>query len=105
MPTFAIRAIDKPDSLELRARTRPVHLEHLAAFAPQIVAAGALLDEDGSNPIGSLLIVEMPSLSKVEEFVAADPYAMVRLFQQVEIRPIRVVYPAPQQVPAIEGIE
>lgn len=94
MPTYSIRALDKAGRAGLRALTRPVHLDHLAVHSGQIIAAGALLDDDGAGPVGSLLIVDMPSRPDVERFMEADPYFGAGLFESIEIRQIRLVYPS-----------
>lgn len=93
MPTYLIRAMDKPEHVHVRAKTRPIHLEHLAAVSDQIIAAGAVLDDDGETPIGSVLIVELPSLTDAQRFLRADPYSQAGLFAHIEIRGIRMVHP------------
>ena len=93
MPHFAIHCIDKPDSRELRAATRPVHLEHLHALGDAILAAGPLLDGEG-NPIGSLLIIDFPDRKAAIQFAADDPYALAGLFASVAVTAWRKVLPA-----------
>jgi uncharacterized protein YciI len=94
VPTFSIRAIDKGGSIQLRAATRPKHLEHLAAHSSQIIVAGALLDEIGQHPVGSLLVVEAATASEVRTLMEADPYFKAGLFESVEFSLIRLVYPS-----------
>lgn len=94
MPTFAIRAIDKSRAVQLRSDTRPSHLQHLARHASCIVAAGAILDPERDLPIGSLVVVLMETAEEVEAFLHEDPYFKVGLFAEVDIRPMRMVYPA-----------
>ena len=38
---FAIMALDKPGSVQVRADHRPAHLEHLDRFAAKLLAGGA----------------------------------------------------------------
>jgi uncharacterized protein YciI len=90
VPLFSLVCIDKPDSLALRQSTRPRHLDYMDATGV-VRLGGPLLDPQGENPIGSLLIVEADDLAAVEAFAAADPYAQAGLFERVEIRPYRVV--------------
>ena len=64
MPLFAITCRDKPDALETRLATRPVHLDYLKG-STGLKLAGALLGDDG-NPVGSLLIVEAEDPASVD---------------------------------------
>ena len=93
---FALDCTDKPDAFELRAATRPAHLEYLNRLAAQLMLAGPV-SADG-KPVGSLLIIEAESQQAAEEFVAADPYALAGLFAQVRVRPFRVVFQDGKQV-------
>ena len=45
---YLVYVKDKPDSLELRTELRPVHLAYLEANQEKLLAAGALLEDDGS---------------------------------------------------------
>ena len=85
---FALICTDKPAGLELRAATRPAHLDYLKAHAGQVVHGGAMLDADG-KPCGSLLLLDMPDRAAVERFAANDPYAQAGLFEAAVIRPLR----------------
>jgi uncharacterized protein len=93
MPHFVIRALDKPNSLDLRLANRPLHLDHARSIGDALFVAGPLLDTAGDKPIGSLIIVEMATLADVEAFAAADPYAIAGLFASVEIIPWRRALP------------
>ena len=82
---FIIRAYDKPDSAALRAETRQAHLAYLAPHAPRVLAGGALLSDDGSNALGSLIIFDTEDRAEAEALAANDPYAQAGLFERVEI--------------------
>jgi uncharacterized protein len=88
---FAIYALDKTGSTELRAATRPTHLAYLDGLVSQLVLAGPLLNDAG-QAIGSLLVIEAENQAAVETLAAADPYAQAGLFESVTIRPYRAVY-------------
>ncbi len=89
---FAIRALDKPDSLQLRKDTRAAHLEYLADFTTPV--GGPLLDTDG-NMCGSLLLLEADSLDAAQAFAEGDPYRKAGLFESVEIHEfMKVAWPA-----------
>jgi uncharacterized protein len=89
---FSIRCIDRTDAGSLRADTRPQHLEYLKSLGGRIVAAGPMLAEDEATPVGSLLIVEGPDRAGAEQLAAQDPYRLVGLFAETEIRPFRLVF-------------
>jgi len=92
MPYFAIHCIDKPDSSELRAATRPEHLAHVGAVVDKVLVAGPLLDLDG-KPMGSLLIIDFEERKDAVAFAAADPYALAGLFASVAVTAWRKVLP------------
>ena len=87
---FAVYALDKENSLEIRMETRERHLAYL--MNSPLVFAGPLLDEEG-NMCGSLIVLEMEDVSQVEEFTENDPYAIAGLFESVEIRRFVKAFP------------
>lgn len=93
MAYFAIHCIDKPGSTDLRAATRPEHLNYINAVADQIVASGPLLGLDGA-PMGSLLIIDFADRRAAIQFAADDPYALAGLFASVAVTAWRKVHPA-----------
>ena len=90
---ISLYCIDNPDSLELRMKCRPDHVAYLVKHADIIVYAGPLLDDAASNPIGSLLIIEVPRREFADDFSLNDPYTQAGLFAEVSIRPICQVFP------------
>ena len=93
MPHFLIQGWDKPNAQELRAATRPAHLEHVGSGRVKVVIAGPMLTEDG-QPLGSMLVVEAESRAAAEAFAQADPYARAGLFERIDILAWRQVIPA-----------
>ena len=90
---FVLTCLDKPNSASLRAETRPAHLDFIRARIKQVSVAGPILAEDEKTPIGSMLIVNLPSRAEVDRFLADDPYGRAGLFQSVTVRPFRKVFP------------
>ncbi len=90
---FAIINHDKPDSLELRMKTREVHLDYLRGAGDALLVAGPILTDDGETPIGSVVIVEADSLEAAKAFAAGDPYAEAGLFRSSTVVPWRKVFP------------
>jgi hypothetical protein len=90
---FAILNHDKPDSVDLRMKVRETHLEFLRAAGSKLMTAGPILSEDGSKPIGSLVIIEADDINAARAFAAADPYAKAGLFASSTVWPWRLVFP------------
>lgn len=91
---FAIMAHDKPNHLDLRMKTRPVHLQWLEKTDTKLTYAGPLLSDDGQTFIGSLIVAEFDSLDAARAFQKSDPYTQAGLFERVTVMPTRKVFPA-----------
>ena len=87
---FAIYALDKENSIELRMNTREAHLAYL--IDSPLVFAGPLLDDEGIM-CGSLIVLEMDNISQVKNFADNDPYAVAGLYKNVEIRHFVKAFP------------
>jgi len=88
MPLYVLVCNDKPDSLDLRMKTREAHLAYVRGQAHRLKLAGPLLDAAG-DMAGSLLILEADSLEEAQAFTAADPYNQAGLFAQVQVLPFK----------------
>ena len=86
---YIIYQIDKPDSEEIRARTREDHFAYLDAHEDILVLGGALLGDDGKTRTGSVLIVNVPSRAEAEAFSRDEPFRKAGLFERVEINRMR----------------
>ncbi len=82
---YLIRTTDKPDMLELRNSTRAAHLEYLKAHTSRILAAGALLNDDGSGGHGGVIMLDVEDRASAEAFIDNDPFTRVGLFATVEV--------------------
>jgi uncharacterized protein len=81
---------DNPvDGLVRRKETRPRHLAYLEGFGDKVRAGGALLSEDGTEPRGSVVIIEAESLEAARVAFAGDPYAQAGVFASIEIYPLK----------------
>jgi uncharacterized protein len=87
---FVIIGHDGPDGAALRPSVRPAHLENLRPLvkAGKVKIAGPFTD--GS---GSLIIVDMESESEAVAFANSDPYVTSGVFERVEVKPFRQVFP------------
>ena len=82
---YLVLLTDKPNQLELRTKTRPAPLEYLDANKHMILAAGALLEDDGTGGTGSLYILDTDERKEAEAFLKGDPFDQVGLFGEVKI--------------------
>lgn len=89
---FMLECFDKPGSLDLRMATRPRHLAYVDASLIKILVAGPMLSDAG-DPIGSLFLLEADDVDAVRRFSAGDPYTQAGLFERVDIRGFRTVFP------------
>ncbi|WP_108660366.1 YciI family protein [Acuticoccus kandeliae] len=76
---FIIETWDKPDSVDLRMRVRPEHIEFLKANTHRLLGAGAKLSDDGETMLGTVYIVDTDSREEAESFVAQDPFSKAGL--------------------------
>jgi uncharacterized protein YciI len=84
---FMILAHDKPDSVDLRMKTRPSHVEYLKDAGDRMKLAGPIMSPgDDPKPIGSMIVIDAASEAAVQLFADNDPYATAGLFETVEIR-------------------
>lgn len=93
MPYFAIHCIDKPDSADLRASTRPAHLAHIGALGDTVLVAGPLLRPDG-RAMGSLMIIAFEDRDAAVAFANSDPYHQAGLFETRSVTNWHKVLPA-----------
>jgi hypothetical protein len=95
---YAIIAEDRPDGAALRGEKRPEHLDYLEAHKDLLLAAGAQFADDGTTPIGSILLVDVDDRAAAEAFAQNDPFATAGLFRSVTIVPWRKVFFDKQRV-------
>jgi len=93
MPQFIIMAQDYKDreALSRRLAARPAHLERMKEEKAKgvFIIGGAKLNEAG-NMVGSMLIVDLPNIEAVKEWVTIDPYLTSNVWETVEITPFRI---------------
>jgi uncharacterized protein YciI len=98
---YAILATDRPGSLQARLGARPAHLERLQALQGEgsLILAGPHPAIDSPDPgeagfTGSLIVAEFPDLETARAWADADPYMAAGVYQQVQVRPFKQVFPA-----------
>jgi uncharacterized protein len=83
MPLYALVCRDKPGTGALRAAKREAHLGYIASTGV-VTLAGPFVGEDGAMN-GSLIVLEVAGMAEAQAWAAADPYALVGLFDSVAI--------------------
>jgi len=76
-------AKDKQGALEVRKANRDAHVAYLKA-SDCVVQAGPFLDDAG-DMMGSLIILDVGTMSDAEDWAQNDPYAKAGLFASVEL--------------------
>ncbi|MGV6808119.1 MAG: YciI family protein [bacterium] len=97
---YAIISEDMPDSLPLRQKARPAHIERLEALKKEgrLLVAGPHPAIDTEDPgeagfTGSLVIAEFESLAAAQAWADADPYVEGKVYQSVTVKPYKKVLP------------
>ncbi len=87
---FVIIGHDGPEGAKLRPSLRPAHLANLRPFVDggKVVIAGPFTD--GS---GSLIVIDMENEEAALAFAHTDPYLTGGVFNRVEVKPFRRVFP------------
>ena len=69
----------------------PAHLDRvkIAREAGNIIAGGAILDENGEM-IGSTIYVEFESREALDEWIDQDPFVKGNVWQDITVVPIRL---------------
>ncbi len=97
---YAVISEDVADSLPLRAKARPMHLERLNKLRDEghLILAGPYPAIDNNDPgpagfTGSLVIAEFESLEKARAWADADPYVAAGVYAKVTVKPFKHVMP------------
>lgn len=97
---YAIISEDVENSLELRTKVRPAHLERLQALKNEgrLLLAGPHPVIDSEEPgeagfSGSLVVAEFPSLMEAKAWADADPYIEAGAYARVTVKPFKKVLP------------
>ncbi|MDT8398766.1 MAG: YciI family protein [Pseudomonadales bacterium] len=91
---FVVTAMDYTDeqAIERRLQQREGHLAGVKKMLADgsFLSGGAILDEDGKM-IGSSLHLEFPDRATLEAQLQQDPYFSGKVWQSIDIRPVRLV--------------
>ena len=97
---YIIYSQDVENSLPLRKKARPAHLERVELLKQQgrLVIAGPCPAIDSEDPgeagfTGSLIIAEFDSLEAAQTWADTDPYVSAGVYQSVSVKPYKQVLP------------
>lgn len=97
---YAIISEDVENSLPLRAKARPAHIERLKSLKAggKLVLAGPTPQIDSEDPgnagfSGSLIIAEFDSLQDAKTWANDDPYIKAGVYKNVTVKPFKKVLP------------
>lgn len=97
---YVIFSQDVENSLPLRAKSRPAHVERLQALKSEgrLVLAGPCPAIDAEDPgeagfTGSMIVAEFESLDDARAWADADPYIEAGVYQSVIVKPYKKVLP------------
>jgi len=98
---YAIISQDIENSLQARLKARPDHLARLESLQNEgrLILAGPHPAIDSADPgeagfTGSLVVAEFASLEAAQQWADADPYIAAGVYQQVNVKPFKKVFPA-----------
>ena len=97
---YVIFSQDVKNSLPLRIKSRPAHIERLQTLDKQgrLFVAGPNPAIDSEIPsdagfTGSTVIAEFDSLADAQAWAAADPYIEAGVYASVIVKPFKKVLP------------
>jgi len=97
---YAIISEDVENSLQARIKARPDHLARLESLQNEgrLVLAGPHPAIDSNDPgeagfTGSLVVAEFASLDAAKSWADADPYITAGVYQHVNVKPFKQVFP------------
>lgn len=97
---YAIISEDVDNSLPLRQKARPKHLERVEKLLKEgrLILAGPHPGVDNDDPgeagfTGSLIVAEFASLAEARDWAHADPYVEAGVYKNVTVKPFKQVLP------------
>ncbi len=97
---YAIISEDVRNSLELRKKARPAHLQRLQELQDEgrLLLAGPHPAADCDDPgpagfSGSLVVAEFADLEAAQKWAADDPYQHAGVYARVTVKPFKKVFP------------
>ncbi len=86
---WAISCVDKPDTAAIRASVLQPHRDYLQSQKGILVLTGATQNDDGTEAIGSLFVVNVGNRAEAKAFSDGDPFTQAGVFKSVTITRMR----------------
>jgi len=86
---WAITCVDNPNTAATREKVLQPHRDYLQSQKSILVLAGATQNDDGTQAIGSLFIVNVDSRARAKAFSDGDPFTQNGVFKSVTITRMR----------------
>lgn len=82
---WVITCVDNPDTAAIREKHLIPHREYLGSQKHILVLAGATQNDDGTQAIGSVFVVNAGSRAEAKAFSDGDPFTQNGVFSEVKI--------------------
>ena len=86
---WTISCVDKPNTAAIRDEHLKPHREYLTSQKKILVLAGATQNDEGTEAIGSLFVVNVNSRAEAKAFSDGDPFTKHGVFSSVTITRMR----------------
>lgn len=100
MPQFLVLGHDSVGSgaAARRSAKQPDHRNGLKRLIEDshLLLAGPAIGEDGQT-IGSVMVMEFETRTQLDAWLAIEPYVVGEVWERVDVIPMRITVPAPQQ--------
>ena len=75
--------LDHPDGQAKRTEHRDAHQAYLDEHGDKVMARGPLLNDEGSESVGSIMLLDLPDLDAGRELLEGDPFYKSGVYQDV----------------------
>jgi len=86
---WAVSCIDQPNTAEVRASVLQPHRDYLQSKKGILVLAGATHNDEGTEAIGSLFVLNVGSRVEAKAFSDGDPFTQKGVFKNITITRLR----------------
>ncbi len=86
---WAISCVDNPNTAAIRNEKVEAHRAYLKSQKHILVLAGATQNDDGTQAIGSLFVLNVGSRAEAKTFSDGDPFTQAGVFASVTITRMR----------------
>lgn len=90
---YVIHMLDKNATETIRAHELLSHKAYLAAKSEHIAFAGPLLSDDGTTPVGSLLVIDFASRQEAVQWLANEPFTQAGVFAVTAVHAFNNLWP------------